>query len=82
LIGAAGETYNVGHPREVWIIRDLAERLARERGTTVRAPANEEASPPSIIRPDCTRLQALGWQPYVDIDEGFRRTLTAYGEPS
>jgi len=84
--GQSGMTYNVGNPNAEVSIKDLAERVAGlypERGVKVRvkADANEAGYLRSAVsrnRPDIARMTALGWQPGIGIEAGFRRTIEWY----
>ena len=86
LRGADATAYNIGNDRAAISVLGLAELLASlypERGIRVRrqAPAPDASylkSPVSAIRPDVSRLRALGWEPLVGLEEGFRKTIRSY----
>lgn len=86
LKGEKSRAYNVGNPRAVISIRDLATLLTGlypERGLCARF-----AAPPdgyiasSVMRsaPDTARLEKLGWRPQTGVAEGFRRTIDIYSD--
>jgi UDP-glucose 4-epimerase len=79
---AVGEVYNVGNPRSVVTVFDLAFRIRRLMGAT-----NEIAFRPlhytdvemRIPNIDKARRE-LGWEPRVDLDEGLAKTIAWYRE--
>src|SRR5438477_9366914 len=79
---------NLGNPDHELTMLELAETVVRVTGST--SEITFEASPydltddPQVRRPDITRARdVLGWQPEIDLEEGLRRWLAAYGrEPA
>lgn len=77
---AVGRVFNVGNPRSVLTVAELAKtvvRLAESESIIRYAPATEvdvELRVPNISR---ARSQ-LGFEPKVDLDDGLLRTLTWY----
>src|SRR5215210_4640168 len=79
---------NIGNPDHEVTILELAETVIRVTGST--SEITFEASPydltddPQVRRPDITRArEVLGWQPEIDLEEGLRRWLSAFGrEPA
>lgn len=81
--GEPGEAYNVTNMDNVISIREMAElvcSLVPEKGIRVRVeiPENVAAfgyNPEMVIRLDSRKLQALGWQPAVELPEMFLRLI-------
>jgi hypothetical protein len=79
---------NIGNPDHEVTILELAQTVIRVTGSTSEIAF--EASPydltddPQVRRPDISRArEVLGWQPEIDLEEGLRRWLTAFGrEPA
>ena len=85
LHGANGTAYNVANPRGECSIAELADRLAvefQDEGITVerrvRTNANYFVSPIASTVPDIVRANALGWNPVLSVEQGFRRTVESY----
>ena len=87
LSGESGMAYNVGNPEAEVSVGDLAELLVGlypQLGLkVVRAamPAPGSGYLQSAVNrstPDVTRMRALGWQPSIGLDEGFRRTVSSF----
>lgn len=83
LKGEPATPYNVGDPQGEMSVLELAElivRLAPQRGLAIERAASAPgylASPYATLRPDVSRLRALGWQARVHPAEGFARMLEA-----
>ena len=80
LRGQTGEAYNVASRLGTVSIRGYAETLARLAGVNVvfDIPSQQESQGYSVVTravQKADKLEALGWEPLVDIDEGLRRTL-------
>ena len=79
---AVGQAFNVGNPRSVCTIYDLARNVVRVAGSESRLRfvewkhADVELRIPSI---DKSR-DLLGWKPTVDLEEGLQRTIAWYRE--
>jgi len=79
---------NIGNPDHELTMLELAQTVIRVTGST--SEITLEASPydltndPQVRRPDITRArEVLGWQPEIDLEEGLRRWLAAFGrEPA
>jgi dTDP-glucose 4,6-dehydratase len=71
---------NIGNPDE-FTIRELAEKVLAQVGGKSRIetrPLPEDD--PKVRKPDITLArQVLGWEPKVDIDEGFGGAIAAAG---
>jgi UDP-glucuronate decarboxylase len=84
LQGDFGQAYNVGNPDNLVSMLELAERLSRiypEKMIQVRRERPIEpsrSSPIAVSNPDVSRLKALDWQPLVNLEEGFRRTVESF----
>ncbi|MCC6193382.1 MAG: SDR family oxidoreductase [Burkholderiales bacterium] len=68
--------FNLGNPEEFTVL-ELAEkvlRLTRSESRLVRSPLPEDD--PRRRRPDVSRARtALGWKPYVGLEDGLLRTI-------
>jgi UDP-glucose 4-epimerase len=79
---AVGQVFNVGNPRSVVTIFDLANRIHRLAGSNVEIGfrplhyVDVEMRIPNVEK--ARRL--LGWEPAVDLDEGLARTIAWYRE--
>ena len=76
---------NIGNPDHELTMLDLAQTVIRVTGS--HSEIAFEALPmddPQVRRPDISRArEVLGWQPEVDLEEGLRRWLAAFGrEPA
>jgi len=84
--GATGEAYNIANPGAETSIINLAHLISGlvEPKLEVRsvdpdlAKPGYVASPVPRSLPSIAKLQALGWQPGIDLESGFRRTLLSY----
>lgn len=86
LKGSPGEAYNVANPYADISIRDLAYKLSAIHPKR-RVGVNSEVEPQSMSSakssllmplPSINKISALGWQPKVNLDEGFFRTIHSY----
>jgi UDP-glucose 4-epimerase len=79
---AVGEVFNVGNPRSVVTVFDLATRIRRLMGAdseiTFR-PLHYTDVEMRIPNVDKAR-KLLGWEPRVDLDDGLVRTIAWYRE--
>lgn len=88
LKGEQAHPYNVGNDEACVSIRELAETLAAsfpERLLKVvfdlsASPPAYAASPVTSNCPATSALRGLGWEPRIDIPEGFRRTVASIEE--
>jgi dTDP-glucose 4,6-dehydratase len=76
---------NIGNPDHEVTMLELAQTVIRVTGST--SVIAFEALPmddPQVRRPDISRArEVLGWQPEIDLEEGLRRWLAAFGrEPA
>jgi nucleoside-diphosphate-sugar epimerase len=75
--GAVGEVFNIGNPRSVVTVRELARlvvRLAESTSLLEHVASNEVDV--QIRVPDISRARSLlGFEPKVDLDEGLLRTI-------
>ena len=74
--GSVGVAYNVADALGARSIRQLAETVANHLGATLVAPDPQpgELVPPPVLL-DATRLESLGWQAAVGVDDGLRITI-------
>lgn len=81
LKGKNGEAYNVANPETYVSIREMAEMLCKEfsEGQKVIVERKEDMgyAPTTLLRLDCSRLEALGWKPNYGLRDMFGR-LIAY----
>lgn len=86
LKGGKAEAYNVANPLAEISVVGLANIIANlfpERRIGVgfdNSPATNGylKSPIMRQRPSIEKISALGWQPQIDIADGFRRTIMSY----
>jgi nucleoside-diphosphate-sugar epimerase len=84
--GAPGATYNVSNQAAHSSIKDMAELVAarfsdgRSR-VVVDIPADDPGyAAPTRYTLDNQRLQDLGWQPQVDLEQMYARLIASYRE--
>lgn len=83
--GENGESYNMANRRETYTIRELAEILVNEafpeRNLKIEhknySVKNDMLNKQKV---DISKLQRLGWNPQIDVVEGFRRTVASFEE--
>ena len=79
---AVGEVYNIGNPRSVVTVFDLAMRIRRLMGSdgelTFR-PLHYTDVEMRIPNIDKARRE-LGWEPLIDLDDGLAKTIAWYRE--
>ena len=79
---AAGEVFNIGNPRSVVTVFDLASRIRRLMGADSEITfrplhyTDVEMRIPNIEK----ARRELGWEPKVDLDDGLARTIAWYRE--
>jgi len=79
---AVGQVFNIGNPRSVVTVFDLAARIRRLAGSEseiVFRPLHYTDVEMRIPNVDKAR-KLLGWEPKVDLDEGLARTIGWYRE--
>jgi UDP-glucuronate decarboxylase len=82
--GAVGHSFNIGNPRSVVTIYNLATQIVRlcgSRSRIVFVPWNEVDVELRIPNIDKAR-SILGFEPRVDLDEGLSRTIEWYRRTS
>ncbi len=78
--GVEGGVFNLGTGEEI-SIGDLAERILRQIGRTVRITEDRQRLRPEasevlrLVSDNSLAVQRLGWKPSVTLDEGLRRTI-------
>jgi nucleoside-diphosphate-sugar epimerase len=77
---AVGHAFNVGNPRSVCTIYDLAQRVARLSGSSSRLqPVAWPFTDVELRVPDIDKARKLlGYEPRVDLEEGLKRTIDWY----
>ena len=86
VFGEPAQAYNLSNPNAEISIRDLASLVAEfsDPPLEVYLGNNEDLKPgymPSQVPrslPSIAKVQALGWQPIVGLQDGFKRTLSSY----
>ena len=77
--GVPGEAYNVGNPDAILSVAGLADLIINlVPGKALRRELHPEAAPQSLsaeVFPQIEKLRNLGWQPRVNPQDGFRRTI-------
>lgn len=71
--------YNVGNPVEHTILR-FAETIARLAGDTAVELQPLPGDDPKRRKPAIGRIQTLGWEPQIELDDGLARTVTYFRE--
>lgn len=82
--GTSGEAYNIANEESHTTIRQMAELVADKiAGNTIRVVLDipEDASslgyaPPVKMWLDASKMQALGWQPTVGMEEAYKRMIS------
>lgn len=67
--------YNIGNSKEI-TIKELAEKIIRLTGSNskiIYEPLPKDD--PTRRRPDCTRINNLGWHPSVSLDNGIKKMI-------
>ena len=82
LQGEQSNVYNVANPYSIVLIKEFADIVAKLTGTKVivKKPTAKEALGYTKINRqvvDCSKLMALGWKPYFDINAGIEHTIKA-----
>lgn len=88
LKGECGQAYNIANPKAEVSIKQLAETISSlfpERKLRVRYEnpiMNNEYLRSPITRqiPNIEKAESLGWNPTIDINTGFKRTVLSYDE--
>jgi len=76
---AAGQSFNIGNPREVETTLGLARRVARlTSGATIRHTPMDRAEVRARVPSIEKARTLLGFEPKVDLEEGLRRTIEAF----
>lgn len=89
LKGEIGVAYNVGFNKETSIV-GLAKMLVRlfpEKNLKVmmnNSYVSKEYLKSTVKRtcPDISKIKSLGWEPKIEIEEGFKRTILSYEQDS
>jgi nucleoside-diphosphate-sugar epimerase len=77
--GEDRNVYHVGNPREERAIRDLALDVADWFGHQIDiVPGKLPKGSPTRRLPDISKLEALGYQPKVSLQDGLDPTLSWY----
>jgi nucleoside-diphosphate-sugar epimerase len=79
---AVGHAFNVGNPRSVCTIHDLASRIIQLSGSPSELRFVDWPHADVELRvPDIQKARrVLGWEPRVDLDAGLKRTIDWYRE--
>jgi nucleoside-diphosphate-sugar epimerase len=80
LKGTKGEIYNLGNPNTFMSIKTLIERVFKYQGVKTKLIFEHNSpytlSPIKKNKPDVGKLNKLGWEPLVNIQNGFERTIS------
>lgn len=84
--GMNGEAYNVGNPEQEVSIYELAEKLVElfpeKKLKVIRIEENQSIeyikSPINKCLPCIDKIRKIGWEPKIEISEGFKRTILSY----
>jgi dTDP-glucose 4,6-dehydratase len=84
--GDAGSAYNVTNKNTAVTIKEMAQCVCDtfpESGISVEFDLPEDLesfgyNPEMVIRLDTTRLESLGWKPFVDLSDMFVRMIKAF----
>ncbi|MBE9581529.1 MAG: GDP-L-fucose synthase [Proteobacteria bacterium] len=74
----SGDIINVGAGKDL-TVRELAELIARVvgfKGRMTYDPSKPDGTPRKLL--DVSRLQSLGWQPKITLEDGIRKTYEWY----
>lgn len=77
--GSTGEVYNIGggnHIRNIDLTRRILELVGRDE--SLIKPVADRLGHDRRYSVDCSKLQALGFQPTVPFDRGLEETVTWY----
>lgn len=87
LNGLNGEAYNVGNPECEISIAELAQKLVKlfpEKKVNIKKIENDNLSYiNSVVSRSCPsslKISKLGWNPQIDINNGFKKTIDSYGK--
>lgn len=73
------QVYHLGNPNEEYTISELAHRMANWFGLDIRVqPGKLPEGSPVRRAPDIHKMQALGFKPIWDLDQGLAHTLPWY----
>lgn len=83
LKGEAGKAYNLGNESAAISVLELAETLVglypeKKLTASRKDPGQYMPSAVSELVPDTSRLRSLGWEPRIDVQTGFKRTVESY----
>lgn len=82
--GAGGEAYNMANREETYTIKELADKLAGEvfpeRNLSVEGDNLVKQKITNKQKINIEKLKQLGWEPMINIEEGFRRTVQSFEE--
>lgn len=78
--GNAGEAYNIANRASIATVRQYAQTMAKVGGVGIRDefPSEEEARGYSVVSRavlDAGKLEALGWKPQYDLEQGLDETV-------
>lgn len=77
--GINGETFNIGNPRSVVTIYDLAKKIISLSGSSSKIRFVEKIEDVEIRVPNIEKAQSLlGYHPKVELDEGLLKTIKWY----
>jgi nucleoside-diphosphate-sugar epimerase len=81
---AVGQAFNIGNPRSVITVYNLAREIVRLSGSNCKIRFVRVERPDVELRvPSITKArELLGWEPQVDLEEGLLKTIAWYRSQS
>ena len=85
LLGQPGTAYNAANMNTYCSVKEMAQAVAEHLGqgkvsvkVNMQANMNQLFRPDGFLKLDTQKLQALGWQPAVDLIEMYKRMISAF----
>ena len=82
LRGKDGEAYNIANRESILSIKELAEMIANMAGVKIvyDIPSEQEVKGYSKVQRavlDSSKLESLGWKPFIFLEDGLNRVLNS-----